>query len=111
MKHTPGPWKINQVAGGYNIEIITFKGNTARAHRIARVGAELSEDKKVKNASKENAHLIVAAPEMFETLKTIRDTCHFLCQSMVKKHPEFAKGFDELALLASSGITKAEGGN
>ena len=65
--YTKGDWRIDQVAGGYNIWLhLCPEKDPLKWDRIARVGGEMSKTKEVKEAAEANARLIAAAPALLE---------------------------------------------
>ncbi len=82
MKHTPGPWRLNE----------KFTTVSSETEHIASVDTLA------------NARLIAAAPEMLEALKGMED--------MFRRHIEGREGPDDAAQLwdaAQAAIAKAEG--
>lgn len=71
MKHTPGPWKVNQHPLNGSIQIMA---STPTKLGDLPVVAELGGST-VMTARKElaNANLIAAAPEMLQLLEYVRD--------------------------------------
>ena len=66
-KHTPGPWKVHYEGSG---DFVVYSGDveigtawSQHAHFMGSGEAELSNEA--------NAHLIAAAPEMFDALERI----------------------------------------
>ena len=59
MTHTPGPWEMSQnIIGGYNIRF--DKGKRKAYETVGDI------------RKKENAQLVIAAPEMYEALNTLK---------------------------------------
>jgi len=62
MKHTPGPWEADIDNNGDYIV-------TIRSYRRVYVNATYEDDDNVKH----DAHLIAAAPDMYEALKNLEN--------------------------------------
>ena len=98
-KHTPGPWKAH---------LSQFPGHIVKVDNSAQQPvAALWEGGVLKSEQIANAHLIAAAPELYEALKEMyrnykRDAT--ACKLMVCLHVKYA--FD----LADLALEKAEGG-
>ena len=60
MKHTPGPWEMSQnIIGGYNIRF--DKGKRKAYETVGDI------------RKKENAQLVIAAPEMYNLLYSLKE--------------------------------------
>ncbi len=92
MSHTPGPWKVHDEGHSYPWEIFPMEGGTL----IARVSKEANTDITPEIAAA-NAHLIAAAPDLLEALKSIL------------RSAEDIQGASFIAMEASDAIAKAEG--
>jgi len=70
MKHTPGPWMLNEPFATPKAKWLIWAG-----HPIASVSAARKRNAHCTDMSSEegkaNAHLIAAAPEMYEALKAL----------------------------------------
>lgn len=76
MKHTPGPWKVNNVFIENEPNRFIVSQNKWGGNNIADCGLSGDGSWDVNEA---NAHLIAAAPEMLEALKGVLDVFDDRC--------------------------------
>lgn len=124
-KHTPGPWKVDQHCG----TMIWAAGDAYRngpmriadvrgwGHLTGRSACAMSDDKAaaIQDA---NAHLIAAAPEMYEALKGVTPLCDAI-NELIKDDEDLrarvmvlfiAHGLeDSYGYLVANALAKAEG--
>jgi len=98
-KHTPGPWRLIVGAEGY-YSVVSECKNLKDEDRIICDNTEYYP----KEATKENARLIAAAPELLEALKAI---VYGLC----KEDEEGLIEHTEQITNARKAIAEAEGSN
>ena len=76
MKHTPGPWQIDE------IQTEDWKINISAGNRIIACAFHLTDDPVIPDEEcLANAQLIFLAPQMFEVLK---DLCYRTFRNMPK---------------------------
>ena len=93
-KHTPGPWHEDGTDEFGDKAIIPVKGGMAVA--VVVTNGQLKE------VAEANAHLIAAAPDLYETLKAIRN--------LAQRCPaDELRGFDEIAVMAEAALARVEG--
>jgi hypothetical protein len=93
--HTPGPWKINPASG---VQIVSELETLV----ICTTPGDLLQP-----AAARNAHLIAAAPEMYEALKKLRLVGECWCQKAIG-NPMYLD-HSELCKEVSAVLAKAEG--
>lgn len=106
MKHTPGPWRLdNEIIGdgeGNYHRSITARNSCG----ICEVYEHFFTDERYKDSGLANAHLIAAAPEMYRALDELIKAATPLVRKLSVK-----KGYHELVALeaARTALRKAEG--
>lgn len=71
-KFTPGPWEVKPKEK--NVPYLRIRGKSlGRRYKIANVLSVTAEESDEDRETKANAHLIAAAPEMFQTLEDVLD--------------------------------------
>ena len=90
MRHTPGPWMIQQQAG----RVWIYSSNHPEGHICEFIDRGLRERKEA------NAHLIAAAPELLEALKLMREDYEDCEEGLIT---------DKTMAIAKQAISKAEG--
>jgi len=99
--HTPGPWTAEY--SNYGDEI-WFGGYGAGMWTVEPIGAYLD------GASKENAHLIAAAPELLAALEALRGEAEMLRRQYGREgNTEWADRQAWLVEKADAAIAKAKG--
>jgi len=106
MKHTPGPWNIQDLTKTWNGK----EGDWHGGFRLAAsdnccLGIIGHVDARYKHQAKANAHLIAAAPEILEALKEI--TQHAFDDDTPNEH--IREDFERMRDIAFDAIAKAEG--
>jgi len=66
LKHTPGPWKVKEGAGGINIVVMPEKEKLGEGNKYATCGGMGNTEER-----EADLKLIAAAPEMLEALINI----------------------------------------
>ena len=118
MKHTPGPWNLS-MSQYANTPFVIFVGEKEPNYRsrypLSRVGwiAEVRDDESPDHATYEaNAHLMAAAPEMYEALRQARGELQRAYDFMLGKKimsEVVAKGRLATINKMSAAIEKADG--
>lgn len=98
QKHTPGPWTVGDV-GIYFRDGVSIMGNGEFGGAVATTTRD--EWSGAENPAFANAHLIAAAPEMYEALKQAHE---LLCGRCCGGGHHCGECFNALAAIA-----KAEG--
>jgi len=76
VKHTPGPWKIRRIDGGYQINMATAirnPGNYQTHHRVEMDFGLYREDGKQFREAEANARLIAASPDLLKVALMVLD--------------------------------------
>jgi len=73
MDYTKGDWRVNQESLGADIDIVATKqdGSLDWRHRIAQIQLGWAKSDYSVSNLKANAHLISAAPDLYEALKAV----------------------------------------
>jgi hypothetical protein len=97
-KHTPGPWSVTESFCNNACNRLVVKRKTWGGEVVADLG-------EAPDASRANARLIAAAPEMLEALRAMVSRAPFIDQSVT------AEGLANCEALAKAGhaIRQAEG--
>ena len=81
-KHTPGPWLVTKYLTVYALTPYLGKCRPGMPAEVNRFSAQLqggnSESAPVEEMTA-NAHLIAAAPDMYDFIKAIRDSTTCIC--------------------------------
>ena len=103
-KHTPGPWSIGS-ADNYTRRTIVGPREGMSHKLIARMPGEYRENHAIFPEMLANAHLIAAAPAMYEALKGLLGLARYIDQSATHE------GLTNCDLLAKArqALTQAEG--
>uniref|UniRef100_A0A6M3KDC0 Uncharacterized protein n=1 Tax=viral metagenome TaxID=1070528 RepID=A0A6M3KDC0_9ZZZZ len=103
MEYTKGDWRV---AGLYNIEgemVFEIAGNDDDGCIVARVPTKIYDEREEMEEAEDNAHLIAAAPAMYEALKGLASAYNIDVESViVNQDPHYWK-------VALQAIAKAEG--
>lgn len=107
-KHTPGPWTLHEIKLSDSDQVVAYKIQSNNYHPeycIANIGAVTwnGESYAPLMGSDANAHLIAAAPDMFEALERIS----FECSDTPGQLSEASLGV--IKILAEKAIKKAKG--
>jgi hypothetical protein len=102
MKHTPGPWLIQQ-GDEWTDGIVTLHGHNEDGTPIYWTVASYNRQR---DEAKANARLIAAAPELLAALKDIYSGWKYLRET----HGDlYGVGWDRSQEKAEAAIAKAEG--
>jgi hypothetical protein len=123
MKHTPGPWAVNEGRGivgkwedGTQVQVCSIS-HTHWSHPTGKPFPDpvtLSNNERMSKESTANARLIAAAPEMLESLKALTHLMQEAADEIDTdaKHPLRGYGgktVRENIFAAREAIAKAEG--
>lgn len=98
-KHTPGPWKAKP--SPYHDDVFIVQAGMPTNRVLARFG---SDDEPVDETDLANAHLIAAAPDMYEALEmVVRGQESAEATGDAEPHPVWE--------IARAAFAKARGGN
>lgn len=102
MKHTPGPWSVDNIAlTGQHLVMRVCPGDKTRGafnDEVCRLAAPYD--------AIENARLIAAAPELLEALKVCRDFFHGMFND--ESAEDFYENIEAYKAVVSA-IAQAEG--
>jgi len=87
IKHTPGPWNLHDERNDWHIH--------SKKHGSISVIPKGGANQNFINSAKANAHLIAAAPEMYEALKNLENDNGAIpnkAWSLIQKAIEKAEG-------------------
>ena len=107
---TPGPWKVSYRALDVGVDddvhgyakLFDIRGWGYLTGKGQALGLDCEEATKIQHA---NAHLICAAPDMYEALQKIEEWCAHIDAIS----PEDGELHDQIVGLASSVLSKARG--
>src|SRR5690349_2091372 len=98
-RYTPGPWEISDTRGRGN-NLLSIRAGLCG---VARINATLHADA--------NAHLIAAAPELYEIAQMYLDWGHLSPAQLEAKYPEWERteGVRYIDAKARAALAKARG--
>ena len=73
VKHTPGPWNIDETGGDIGVIYITSLNSMESMGTVCDLYFKNEHETHRFSNAKANARLIAAAPELLETLETLVD--------------------------------------
>lgn len=97
--HSPAPWRVADCLGPGYLEVV-MDDNDPGVCVVAQIGEQSSEDEEYANA-----HLISAAPELYEALKEIVAVLRREAPGTVLNGPAYTL----LGIKANNALAKAEG--
>ena len=102
MEYTQGNWKVSSTGLGRSCRKFVIQDNEYSCLIAETQGDSLNE-------TMANAHLISAAPLLYEALKSAKAQMQGLSAWLKEYQPMVAKGTDKIVEIVDNALAKAEG--